>query len=115
MAASITSTKTAEHYTWGADCDGWHLVKAPGLSVIEELMPPGTSELRHYHLHSRQFFYVLTGVLTLEVDGQELSLQAGHGIEVPPSHPHQAFNRSSDPLRMLVISQPPTTGDRITL
>ncbi len=40
----IINTESAKHYKWGGpqgtDCDGWHLVKTPELSVIEELMPP---------------------------------------------------------------------------
>ena len=68
MPAQIISTKSAEHYKWGGpqgtDCDGWHLVKTDELSVIEELMPPGTSEARHSHVHARQLFYVLEGELT---------------------------------------------------
>jgi len=119
VAIRIISTKTADHYKWGGDLgtssDGWHLVKTPNLSVIEELMPPGTSERRHYHLHARQFFYVLDGVLTLEIEEQLVVLQAGEGIEVSPHQPHQAFNRSAHPVRMLVTSQPPSHGDRINL
>ena len=60
----------AEHYAWGGMCDGWHLLKGDTLSVIEERIPPGGSEVRHYHEKSRQFFYVLTGVLSFEVDGK---------------------------------------------
>jgi mannose-6-phosphate isomerase-like protein (cupin superfamily) len=119
VTTRIISAKTADHYKWGGDLgtdsDGWHLLKTPDLSVIEELMPPGTSERRHYHLNARQFFYVLDGVLTLEIDGQHFDLQAGEGIEVSPSQPHQAFNRGVDPMRMLVTSQPPSHGDRINL
>ena len=37
---------TADHYTWGNNCDGWHLVRTPDLSIIEELMLPDTSETR---------------------------------------------------------------------
>jgi hypothetical protein len=44
-----TSATTAEHYAWGAGCDGWHLVRAPALSVIQERMPPGAAEVRHRH------------------------------------------------------------------
>mgnify|MGYP001602642574 CR=1 FL=1 len=62
------STTTAEHYTWGDRCDGWHLVRTTGLSIIEERMPPGTTETRHHHVHAHQFFYVLEGELTLEVE-----------------------------------------------
>lgn len=119
MAIRIISTNTADHYKWGGDlgtdCDGWHLVKTSNFSVIEELMPPGTSERRHYHRHALQFFYVLKGVLTLEIDGQDFVLQTGDGIEVSPGQPHQAYNRSTNPVRMLVTSHPPSHGDRINL
>jgi mannose-6-phosphate isomerase-like protein (cupin superfamily) len=119
VTTRIINTKTADHYKWGGDlgtdCDGWHLLKTPALSVIEELMPPGTSERRHYHHHARQFFYVLDGILTLEIEGQDFVLQAGEGIEVSPGQPHQAFNRSGGSVRMLVTSQPPGHGDRFNL
>jgi mannose-6-phosphate isomerase-like protein (cupin superfamily) len=118
MPAQVISTKSAEHYKWGGpqglDCDGWHLVRAPELSVIEELMPPNTSEARHSHLRARQFFYVLEGELTLEVEHRDFILQAGEGLEISPGQKHQAMNRSTNPLRMLVASQPPSHGDRIT-
>ena len=38
------SRENAEHYRWGVDCDGWHLVRDKNLSVIEEFMPPGAAE-----------------------------------------------------------------------
>jgi mannose-6-phosphate isomerase-like protein (cupin superfamily) len=113
----IVSRQTAEHYKWGGphgdDCDGWHLVRTPNLSIIEELMPPNTSEVRHFHVHSRQFFYVLEGELTLEVERQSFVLQTGEGLEVSPGQPHQVFNRSANRARILVTSQPPSHGDRV--
>jgi mannose-6-phosphate isomerase-like protein (cupin superfamily) len=115
----IISPLMAEHYKWGGpqgdSCDGWHLVRTTDLSIIEELMPPGTSEVRHLHLHSRQFFYVLEGELTVDVEQHSFVLQAGTGVEVSPGQQHQVFNRSLTPTRILVTSQPPSHGDRITL
>jgi quercetin dioxygenase-like cupin family protein len=111
--AQIVSKQNAEHYVWGAACDGWHLVKQPELSVIEERMPPGTSEVRHYHVHSRQFFYCLNGELTLEVEHHEYILRFGEGIEIRPGQRHQAMNRSHADAAMLVVSQPPSHGDRV--
>jgi hypothetical protein len=35
----VISRDNAEHYFWGTGCDGWHLVRESGLSVIEECMP----------------------------------------------------------------------------
>lgn len=106
------SLAVAEHYTWGARCDGWHLVRAEGLSVIQERMPPGAAEVRHRHARARQFFYVLAGRLDLEADGTLHALGAGVGLEVAPRVVHQAFNRGEEDVEFLVISQPPSHGDR---
>ena len=118
MPQQGTSIKNAQQYKWGGpagiDCDGWHLVKAAELSIIEELMPPGTKEERHYHLKARQFFYVLQGEMTLEVDSELFRISAGHGLEVAPNRPHQVMNNSHEQMRMIVISQPPSHGDRIS-
>jgi mannose-6-phosphate isomerase-like protein (cupin superfamily) len=117
VPTQIISTKSAEHYKWGGpqrtDCDGWHLVKTSQLSIIEELMPPGASETRHSHVHARQFFLVLEGELTLEVEHDNFVLGAGEGLEISPAQPHQARNQSTRPVRFLVTSQPPSHGDRV--
>jgi mannose-6-phosphate isomerase-like protein (cupin superfamily) len=111
--AQIVSLKNAEHYLWGANCDGWHLVKQDSLSVIEERMPPGTSEVRHRHVRARQFFYALAGELTMEIEDHDYTLKPGEGIEVQPGQRHQAKNLGGQDARMLVISQPPSHGDRV--
>ena len=106
------SASAENHYTWGKICDGWHLVKAATLSVVEERMPPGTSEVRHWHARARQFFYVLNGTLHLEVEGATHELGAGTGLELPSGTAHQARNDSTEDVRFLVISSPPHQGDR---
>ncbi len=117
MASSTISRKNGEHYRWGdrsgTDCDGWHLVRSPGLSVIQERMPAGTAERRHYHAKARQFFFVLRGELTIETEGTEHTLGPETGIEIPPGRSHQVMNRSSEEAEFLVISSPPSRGDRI--
>jgi mannose-6-phosphate isomerase-like protein (cupin superfamily) len=117
MPAKPISAANAEHYTWvdlnGTDCDGWHLVRNSNLNIIEELMPPGTSETRHHHAHAHQFFYVLQGELSIEVEHQDHVLQPGQGLEIAQGQSHQVVNRSSRPVRFLVTSQPPSHGDRI--
>jgi len=103
----------AEHYRWGNDCDGWHLVKDEQLSVIEEFMPPGAAEIRHHHQRAQQFFYILSGEVLMEAEGQTTLVAAGSGIRVLPGTRHQIRNPSSSTARFLVISQPPSHGDRI--
>ena len=102
----------AEHYRWGRGCDAWRLVRTGGLSVIHELMPRGASEERHLHRASSQFFFVLSGAVVLETDGQREALRKHEGAEVPPGVPHQLFNESEDAAEFLVVSQPPSHEDR---
>jgi mannose-6-phosphate isomerase-like protein (cupin superfamily) len=109
------SKQNAEHYLWGSNCDGWHLVRSQDLSIIHERMPANTSERRHYHEKSRQFFFVLSGTVTIEVDGKEIILHQHEGVEVPPLVPHQVFNKSEHEVEFLVISQPTSKGDRVLI
>jgi len=104
---------SAPGYLWGAGCEGWHLLATPELSVIRERMPPGTAEVRHFHRRAQQFFYLLAGRLTIEIEGEEHELAAGQGLHVPAAAAHQVFNRAGLPAEFLVISQPPSHGDRI--
>jgi len=108
-----TSRETTEHYTWGNGCDGWHLVKSPSLSVIEERMPAGTSEVRHCHQRAQQFFFILSGAASMEIEGETIRLSAGEGVHILPGQRHQIRNESSDSVRFIVVSQPPSHGDRV--
>lgn len=107
------STSNAEHYVWGQVCDGWHLLKDPGLSVIHERVPPGASEVAHFHVRARQFFYVLQGTATLEFGDHRVSFGPGEGVHVAPGMAHRFINTSDEPVEFLVISSPTTAGDRI--
>jgi mannose-6-phosphate isomerase-like protein (cupin superfamily) len=103
---------TATHYVWGAACDGWVLGPSPDMLVLQERMPPGTSEQRHFHSVARQFFYVLSGELTMELEGEMVRVSANSGIEIAPGMRHQARNDAGDDVHFLVISSPTTRGDR---
>ena len=95
--AEPVSIASAAHYDWGEGCDGWHLVRAESLAVIEERMPAGTAERRHRHQRAKQFFYVLAGELTMEMEGVEWVLGANEGLEVAPGVAHQAFKFFTTP------------------
>jgi hypothetical protein len=86
MSVSVNSRDTAEHYVWGNGCDGWRLVTQPDLSVIEERMPSGASEVAR-----------------------------GDSLEVPPQIVHRVYNPFPDDVRFLVVSTPTTAGDRINV
>ncbi|WP_418502488.1 cupin domain-containing protein [Flagellimonas sp.] len=109
------SRNNSEAYTWGDDCSGWHLVKSDGLSVIEELMPPNTKEVRHYHSCAQQYFYILKGEATFVINGETFTVPKREGIHIRPKTLHKIANQGKGNLEFLVISQPTTSGDRIDL
>jgi len=109
---SITSKKTGEHYVWGGNCEGWHLAASSNLSVIQEQVPSGSSEVRHLHNRAEQFFYVLHGIATLEIAGSIHELRPNEGFHVPARSPHTLSNKHDSMLEFLVISTPPSHGDR---
>lgn len=111
----IVDKDTAEHYVWGNSCDGWHLLKSDELSIIQEKVPSGKSEKRHFHSNSRQFFYILNGTASIEIDGAIHQLNQGQGIEIAPTKPHKFMNSSSDDVELLVVSSPKSHGDRTDL
>lgn len=109
----ISSKETALHYTWGEICDGWRLADGENLSVIQERMPPHTSERRHMHQTARQFFFILAGRAEMEMNGETVALSAQQGVEVLPGTPHTMRNPFDEAAEFLVVSAPSTAGDRV--
>src|SRR5262245_28998387 len=103
---------SGERYQWGAASEGWHLLNRAELSVIQERVPPGDRERRHFHSRARQFFYILEGRAVLEVDDSRFELRAGQALEVPPGARHQFMNESAEAVTFLVVSSPHSHGDR---
>jgi len=112
VAIAPVGIDAAEHYRWGDACDGWHLLKLDGLSVIRERVPPGVCETRHRHARARQFFYIIDGAAVIEVDAKRHTLAAAQGLHVPPGAAHQFRNESESDVHFLVVSVPKSHGDR---
>jgi mannose-6-phosphate isomerase-like protein (cupin superfamily) len=103
---------SSEHYSWGENCHGWKLCDDENLRVIEEEMPPHTSEKMHLHRKAQQVFYVLSGRGSFTIDDKEFEIQPFQSCRIQPGQRHKIANASSSPLRFLVISQPATSNDR---
>lgn len=112
---NVVSKNNSEHYKWGDSCDGWHLLKSGELSIIQETVPPGKSEIMHYHKISKQFFYVLSGCATIEIDGKIKTILKQEGIFVPANVPHQLKNEGDENLEFIVVSSPKSHGDKYEL
>ncbi len=111
------SINEVEHYTWGSNCDAdaWHLLKSPSLSVIREKIPSGSGEELHCHLTAQQLFVVLAGIATFKVNGEVFRVAAHESLHVPARAIHNIRNEESQELEFLVVSEPPSHGDRLEI
>jgi len=111
----IVDIENAEHYSWGDNCDGWHFVKSDHLSIIKETMPAGTKEKLHYHEKAQQFFYILSGMATFEIDGLICSVGQNRGILIRPGVKHMILNNTDSDLEFIVVSEPNSHSDRLNI
>ena len=91
------------------------MVNSESLSVIREKMPASTYEQFHYHKKSQQFFYILSGVATFEIDEITLTVEPDNGIHIKPGVKHRILNNGFKDLEFLVISEPRSHGDRFNI
>jgi mannose-6-phosphate isomerase-like protein (cupin superfamily) len=115
MTEKIIDRQTAEHYLWGDNCDSWVLADTVGLSVKQESMPHGTKETLHFHTNAQQFFFILKGSATFYLEDSKIILTEQKGLLIHPKTKHFIANETSEQLDFLVISQPTTNNDRMTI
>lgn len=109
----MISKGDAEHDNEGDDSDDRHRVKRPAMGIIDEKMPAGSAEKRHYHAISRPFLFALNVTLTLALNGEIHLLPQHGGIDIPPGAKHQASNDADIHIECIVISHPATHSDLI--
>jgi len=112
---TIIDKQNAEHYTWGNNCDSWVLANTEGLSVKQEKMPSGAKEQLHFHTQAQQLFYILKGSATFYVEEKKIVVNEAQALQILPNQKHFIANDTNEELEFLVISQPSTNKDRITV
>ncbi len=113
MNGTVSKYNALKHYIWGEGCDGWNLVDEANFSVKLERMPAGTAEERHYHTIAQQFFYILKGVATFEVDGATFAAKEAEGLLIKAGQKHRILNHGAEDLEFILFSYPSTLNDRI--
>ena len=78
-------------------------------SLAEASIPGGRSTDRHYHKKSEEFYFLLEGEGTMEIDGETRSVAPGDAILIPPGAWHQIT--ASTALRFLCCCAPPYSHD----
>jgi len=57
----------------------------------------------HYHRRATEYYFVLSGRGSIELDGQAVPVRAGHALCIPPGVRHRARGR----LKILNVVVPP--------
>lgn len=73
-------------------------------SLAEATLPPGSATDRHYHRLSEEFYFILEGKGSMEIDGETREVGPGDAILIPQLAWHQIS--ASEPLRFLCCCAP---------
>ena len=75
------------------------------MTAIEVAADPGSGPPPHTHVFA-EFFYVLDGTLTVEVDGERHEISSGEVAAVPGGAVHTYRNESTETARFLAVLHP---------
>lgn len=76
-------------------------------SLAEATLPPGGATTRHHHRESEEIYYVISGVGTMDLDGERREVGPGDAILIPPGARHQITAGPVEELRFLCCCAPP--------
>ena len=80
---------------------------AQNCSVFHIKTPPGGGSPAGLHVHDvDQIFYILSGIMSIEIDGQRFDCPAGNLIIFPAGVPHRNWNEGSKPTIHLAFNTP---------
>jgi mannose-6-phosphate isomerase-like protein (cupin superfamily) len=80
-------------------------------SLAEATLLNGQQTERHYHKVSEEFYFLLEGHGSMEIDGEICDVGPGDAILIPPGAWHQITGTSVSPLRFLCCCAPPYAHD----
>jgi len=98
-----------------------HLIKiaaaenVAGTSVMEVVVAPGQGVPPHTHSHEDEFFLILQGEITCQMNGlpSPVTLKQGDVLFLPRNRTHSFINASAKEARMMVTVTPGTGTDRM--
>lgn len=112
MSRVVSKQRPLQQYKWGNHCDSWNLAEEENLSIKQEIIPEGCAEVKHYHQKAQQFFYILKGTATFEIENASTEVNAGEGIHIKAGEKHRIVNNTKAVLEFILCSQPSTVNDR---
>jgi mannose-6-phosphate isomerase-like protein (cupin superfamily) len=109
---ALNKHNALHHYKWGNNCDAWVFVDTNELSIKLESMLKQTEESLHYHKKALQFFFILKGIATFEIEKEVFSVRQNEGFHISAGKKHRIINNTKSNLEFILSSQPSTNNDR---
>ncbi|WP_407356916.1 cupin domain-containing protein [Methanolobus sp. WCC5] len=75
-------------------------------SLAEATVPAGSSTLLHIHNLSEEIYHVISGTGLLTLGDEDIIVQTGDSICIPPKTPHNIKNTGRCELRILCCCSP---------
>lgn len=101
----IVNSQNTKKYGFGKDCEGFYFLESSGFNIKFERIPSGSSTSLHYHKGMIQFFFVKSGVLSIETESEIHVLKTGEGIELKGSKKHRVHNAHKTVVEYLVAEK----------
>ncbi len=83
--------------------DNRHILRRDDLKVGLISVRPHDALPVHTHDRQDQFYYVLAGEGTVQMDGRDIALRPGLAVTIPPGVPHGVDNPNDVPLVYLDV------------
>lgn len=93
----------------------WYYLLGPQNSRARNLVlglaefPGGTLAAAHSHSAEEEILYILAGQGAILAGEQQVSLEPGVGVFIPPGLAHQIRADGVEPLRLVTLFSPPVT------
>jgi putative monooxygenase len=62
---------------------------------------PGEFVSEHYHPYSEEFFYVVSGTMTVKLNGKPIEVGPDEGLMIPIGHRHRIENHTGQPVTVV--------------
>ena len=93
----------------------WYYLLGPQNSAARNLafglaeFPAGTLAAAHVHAAEEEIIYILSGAGAILAGEQEIRLEPGVAVFIPPGQMHQIRADEPEPLKLVTLFSPPVT------
>jgi quercetin dioxygenase-like cupin family protein len=109
---SATAENCTVYHLPGRD---WYYLLGPQNSAARNLafglaeFPAGTLAAAHVHAAEEEIIFILSGAGAILAGEQEVRLEPGVAVFIPPDLTHQIRVDSDEPLKLVTLFSPPVT------